>query len=748
MLQFTLEQGSSFTVMFTVLGAALLVTAGLYYRAFRGLRRGQWHLLLVLRAVAIVIVVVLLFRPGFTYYKELKDKPGLVFLLDRSKSMSIADDASGATRFALARQQVEKWWARLKGDFELSLIEFSERAQPVEKIEQLDAMLPDGPATSISRALVMAVNKVPQRTTGTAVLLSDGLHNSARSPLEIATKLGMPVHTVGVGASLRSNAAYRDLQVTAIDCPERMMLNNKAQVTASVEGIGLAGHVTPVFLDDEGKQIQAAELTLDDLEGSQKVTFEFVPTVKGRHTYTVRVPPAGTEKITENNQRSAVTMVVESGIRVLYVEGTLRGEYGALVDRFLARDPDLQFCALVQTRKNVFLERSNIADLKLAGIPSDAETLAKFDVFILGDLDTTFLKPTQQELIARRVEDGAGLIMLGGYHSLGPGGYEGTPIGKLLPVRLGGRDVGQVDEAFLPVLTPEAAVHPIFANIAGFFPTKNAGPKSTGLPPLDGCTRVEAARPGATVLATHAIAGAEMPVLAVQPVGKGRTCVFTGDTTRKWQQGPRAMDQESPFLQFWGQTVRWLAGRAKDVDNQASVVATTDKAFYEPEEPVRIEATVRDQRGEGTNAANVTAEVSGPGGRPEKVALAPQPSAAGHYAGTFEPRTAGKHQVVVEARVGDAVVKADKLNVDVGRPNLEFEKLDLDERMLTRIASDSGGRYVHISTADHLVDQLDKTQRKRRLYQERRLYWPPGLWVIFVSVLTVEWVLRKRFQLR
>ena len=61
--------------------------------------------------------------------------------------------------------------------------------------------------------------------------------------------------------------------------------------------------------------------------------FEFIPTAKGRHTYTVKVPAVAEEKIKENNQRSAVSTVVELGIRVLYVEGTLRAEYGALVDR-------------------------------------------------------------------------------------------------------------------------------------------------------------------------------------------------------------------------------------------------------------------------------------------------------------------------------------------------------------------------------------------------------------------------------
>ena len=152
------------------------------------------------------------------------------------------------------------------------------------------------------------------------------------------------------------------------------------------------------------------------------------------------MPPLPEEKIIENNQRTAVALVVEPGIRVLYLEGTLRAEYGALVDRFLSKDPDLEFCALVQTRRNVFLRGSNIPKLDhWTPSPTRQETINKFDVFIFGDIDSTFIKPEQQELIVKRVQDGAGLVMLGGYHSLGPGGYEGTPIGKILPVRSLGR---------------------------------------------------------------------------------------------------------------------------------------------------------------------------------------------------------------------------------------------------------------------------------------------------------------------
>ena len=747
MFELTLEQGCSVAVMLGVTAAALLLTGLFYYRAYGMLRRRQWQTLLALRIVAILLVVLLLFRPVFSYYEELQEKPPLVFLLDSSASMSISDDASGVSRFNQARSQLEEWWDQLKGDFRLHLIAFSERAAPVSTISFLAGLAPDGKATSLSGAVQAVAQEVSRREKPVAILISDGIHNSARNPVDVAGKLGIVVHTVGVGASLRNNISYRDLQVTGIDCPDRLMLNNKARITGLVDGIGMGGRVVKVVLEDEGKPIQETDLTLDDVEGPQKVEFEFRPTVKGRHTYTVRVPAIPEEKITENNHRSAVAMVVEPGIRVLYVEGTLRGEYGAIVDRFLAKDPDLEFCSLIQTRPNVFLTRTNMEGLQLKSIPSDAETLAKFDVFILGDLDSSYFKPPQQQLLVERVRAGGGLVMLGGYHALGPGGYAGTPLGEILPALLGSREIGQVDEPFLPLLTPDGVRHPIFANIAGFFPTRSGAAKDSGLPDLDGCTRVESPRPGATVLAIHPTDVKQMPVLAVQPVDKGRTAVFCGDTTRKWQQGPRALDQESPFLQFWGQMVRWLAGRSAAVEAKASIAGSTDKGFYEPEEPVRIAAVVRDDKGEGTAAAKVTANVKGPGPA-EQLAMTVVPGPSGHYGAALLPKVAGRYEIVVEARVGELTLATEKLVVEVGRVNLEFEKLDMDEKMLAQIAAAAKGRYYHLSTASALIDQLDRTVEQNKKLVEQPLFWPRWYWALFVGVLSVEWTLRRRFQLR
>ncbi len=772
MFTISLEQGYPVAGMLAV-GAAAIVLVGLFYRrAFGMLRPRQRRLLVGLRCAAIVLVVVLLFRPVLGYRKELKEKPAILFAVDVSGSMSIADDAAEVSRLRQTAGQITGWWKQLGDDFDLHLVAFADRAGKLRGVRQLATLTADGQATSLSRAIGAARAHIRPDDLEAVILVSDGIDNSARDPVELAGKLGAVVHTVGVGATLRSDTSYRDVQVTGIDCPAHLLLGNKAKIKASIEAVGLEGRVVEVVLEDGPEQIGQAELTLDDLEGSQPVAFEFRPTVEGRHNYTARVEPVAEERIEENNRRRAVALVVEPGIRVLYVEGTLRAEYGALVDRFLAKDPDVEFCALVQTRPNVFQRRTNIEGLELGSIPSDEETINTFDVFILGDLDSTFLRPPQQRLLVKRVRDGAGLVMLGGYHSLGPGGYGAAPLGEILPVVLGSRRIGQITEPFLPELTPEGVRHPILAGISGFFPAgSQAEPATVGLPPLEGCTRVDGARPGATVLAVCPSQTPPMPVLAVQRVDRGRAAVFTGDTTRRWQQTPRALGQDSPFLRFWGQMVRWLAGRKESVEAAAGIEATVDKGYYEPDEPVRISAVVRDERGEGAAGVKVTVEIrcagegataglsssansigAGKGGQAahgtQRLTLTAVPGPAGHYAATFEPGRSGTYEIQLEARLGQQRLKAEPLDIEVGRPSLEFERLDLDEKMLRRIAEATGGRYEHITTADRLIEGLGRQQRKKTLLFERRLYYPPVVWILLVGALAAEWTLRKRFQLR
>jgi uncharacterized membrane protein len=746
-LAFARGHGALFVLAVAALALGL---AALFYRQSAGaLPRGKWLTLYGLRAASIVVVLLLLFRPVLSLERDLRHRRSVVLLLDTSASMATTDDPAGLSRLERARRKVAAWSGALNRDLDLRPIAFADTARALESPGDLADLKADGPATSFTRALNTAATTASKDDIAAVVLFSDGLHNTAGDPLAAAKRMGSLVHTVGVGDARRAGGAGPpDVRLDALECPETLPVNNRAKVSARVAQTGLDGRVLTASLEEDGQPVATAEVVLPPAGGTRDVAFEFVPKVKGRHAYTVRLPNLPDESIPQNNSRTAPAQVVDARLKVLYLEGTLRAEYGAIVQRFLSKDPDIDFCALVQTRPGVYLQRTNIDGLALKGLPDDPETLAKFDVIVIGDLDAAAWGSGQLDRVAARVREGAGLLMLGGYHSFGPGGYGGTALEPILPVVPGPRDIGQRAEPFLPVLTPDGANHPIFAGIAPFFPTPGAPAKETGLPPLDGCTRVVGPAPGATVLAVAPGEGTPMPVLAVQPVGKGRAVAFTADTTRNWQQTMRALDQETPFLRFWGQVVRWLANRTEGVKAEAGVTARTDRPAYEPDTEVAILAVVRDRDGEGTDAADVSAAVTGPGAPKGPVPLVPVPGNAGHYRGAFEPSRPGAYVARVVAKVDGQAMTAPEAPFEVGRPNLEFDRLDLDDARLAAIAGATGGQYQHLSTADRLLDTLDRAVRKEHVVLERRLAAPWPGWGLVVVLLTAEWILRRRYALR
>ena len=101
-------------------------------------------------------------------------------------------------------------------------------------------------------------------------------------------------------------------------------------------------------------------------------------------------------------------------------------------------------------------------------------------------------------------------------------------------------------------------------------------------------------------------------------------------------------------------------------------------------------------------------------------AMTLEPGPAGHFRGTFEPKRSGSYEIVVKAQLNRATLTSEKVAVEVGRPNLEFDRLDLDDKMLSRIAAETGGRYLHISTADRLLEELGRQRKKEHVVLEQR----------------------------
>ncbi|TAK22823.1 MAG: hypothetical protein EPO26_10230 [Chloroflexota bacterium] len=184
--------------------------------------------------------------------------------------------------------------------------------------------------------------------------------------------------------------------------------------------------------------------------------------------------------------------------------------------------------------------------------------LGAIDVFVLSDYPASGMTDDDQARILRRVEAGAGLLMIGGWSSFGGprGSWRGTRLAEALPVTIESDD----DRHNTPLGTVLVAVvpnHPATAAIHGRPPCVVCGFNRVGR------------RDGATVLiegyALSVAAGGEpvpslarvdTPILSVWNRGHGRVAALAPDVSPHWAGG----------IIDWGMTRRMLPTGAEVSD--------------------------------------------------------------------------------------------------------------------------------------------------------------------------------------
>jgi len=760
-LSFAPDYPVSFILAVTAL---VLFSVFFFYKRISGTvpaKHLKW--LLGVRVAAMVILLMAIFRPVIRFQRSLFEKSTLLMLLDVSKSMSIRDFPNLPGRLERVKNSLlarKGLLASLQDDFLVSLYYFGGDVERCEGRKDIKGLEPKAEATDLSAAAAGATATVEKADVAGMLVFTDGQHNGPTDAVKELASLGVPVYPVGVGSKLFEQKNFSDILIAAVDAKRSVAVKHTAQINVLVDAVGLGDRMVPVVLKRDETEVAREKLLLDNRKGNQKVTLTYKPEQVGQYSFTVEIPPDSSERIRENNRASFPMIVTDPKLRVLYVEGTLRWEYKYL-KRMLEADPSIDALCLVKTTQGTFYQQGNVEDVKLRGFPKKAEVLQSFDVLIVGDVDRSHFSADQMKMINDCVKSKMGLLMLGGYHSFGPGGYAGTPVEEALPVSVGGRDMGQEKEPFTMTLTQEGMVHPIFAGSGDYFPSPGRG-AAKDVPKLQGCVRVTRPKPGARLLAVHPDRrndAGNLAVLAVQEFGKGRTAALTADTTWKWYLKLRGMGKDSPYVKFWGQLLRWLAGQEQvERAKEAGVTAFMDKPYYEPGETARICARTNDSDGQLTNMAYIVAVVKNKRGRgkPRKIQLPAAPGSQGDYDVEFTPSGPGDYVVEVEATLDKKQLGKVELKFQVGKPNLEFDKLDLnDDGLLKPVAKATGGDYYSLISVDKLADRLKRTQREKRIYGEIDIWRkgplgiPPTVWVFlaFVGLITGEWILRKQRHL-
>ncbi|HUV39915.1 MAG TPA: hypothetical protein VMY39_09895, partial [Planctomycetota bacterium] len=229
------------------------------------------------------------------------------------------------------------------------------------------------------------------------------------------------------------------------------------------------------------------------------------------------------------------------------------------------------------------------------------------------------------------------------------------------------------------------------------------------------------------------------------------TAAFTSTGTHRWYRLTRPLGEDSPYVRFWGQLVRWLSGReARERAVTAGITATLDKDYYDPGEKVLVVASVRDSDGLATDRAEVLVTLTAAPDVMVKRLLPYHPDSAS-YVDQVEPPGPGEYEAAFVATLDGKKLGEVRETFIVGRPSLELERRTPNKELLRTLAArDAADRkYFELSGVGAVVDELRPYTRQRTDPKQWKLRPATSgvVFVLFIALLTVEWILRKHWQL-
>jgi Mg-chelatase subunit ChlD len=360
-----------------------------------------------LRSLAVAGIALALARPVWTSYQS---RVATVVLVDVSDSIS-GDQLSQAQAYVADL-------ARSKGDDSLQVVTFAESPRTVEASTDgfvLARHAGAGAGTDVQAALQLAYGLFPTGTMPKVVVVSDGNQTEGDVVVEAyrARELGVKVAWRSFSGSVSA-----ELRVVGLSLPDDIKVGQPFELTAEI----WSTHTDEVQLtlqQDEFPNPLEPVKTVALREGKNFVKFKSEAKRAGFTTYRLKLARFGRDTEPANNQ-AVLTSPVTGRPRVLYVEGGAR------------HDPR------ASGYFKQALEHENI-DVEVRGpqgIPSDPRKLESYDLVVMSDVPAVLLGAGQMQALDTYVQGlGGGFLIAGGEDSFGSGGYQGTRIEQIMPVR-------------------------------------------------------------------------------------------------------------------------------------------------------------------------------------------------------------------------------------------------------------------------------------------------------------------------
>ncbi len=652
--------------------------------------------------------------------------------LNLAKSILLGDDAALVARIEKGRR------LRVYALSDAARAITGSQAEILTAIEQLAA---DGASTRLGEGLRQVLNDLRGTPPAALVVLTDGI-NTAGEPLAeaaaYAQRKGVPLFAVALG----NDEPLHDLRLHDLLVDEVVFVDDVVNFEFKLTATGYRGEQVQIALraDDDMAPLAETTVTVGNDGEAQRVRLPYRPREVGDFRFVLEVEPRDDEVEADNNSQSRMVSVRREQIRVLLAQAYPSYEFRYLKN-MLERDSTIELDTFLQEADP---EYSELDETALRVFPVRRDELFAYDVIIFGDVNPAFLSATVLEYLVEFVSEsgkGGGMILIAGPQYM-PSEYGGTSLETLIPVELSraqSTPPETISDAFTPRLTPLGTGAP---HLQLGDSSADSATIWQQLPGLYWLYDAAGLKPAARVLAEHPTQlmndGRPMPVICLQYVGAGKVLFHNSDDTWRW----RRLLGDVYFARYWVQAVRYLS-RTKLLGADRAAELSTDRREYQTGDSVRFRVQFVDDRTAPAADDGVQIVVESHGAQNRRLTMTRGTAGRGVFEGTLSQLPEGSYHAWVAAPGSDG--RPPSTDFEVVAPPGEFERVQVDSNALRHASELTGGHHYTLDTVRRLAKDLPRgrqipVESLPRIDLWNR--WP--LVLLFVGLITTEWVLRKR----
>lgn len=682
-----------------------------------------------------ILAIVALMDPAWRNARPSDDSQKVAVVNDISTSMDVEDDGSNS-RTGRAQEMMNAIERELKGIASVENYHFD-----VDILEAEDAPVNGTRNTDLGRTVVSLSENPGLSDCKAVVLVTDGgdeLIRSERLP-------DVPIYILGVGTD---SSTWDDLEISNTDIPEEVELDTPFKVSADIvvhsksDDFAKKTAEVDVWIEKEvaGQYQQLQSVRVAPRKNNGRVEFELpAEETEGVYNFRLSVKDVDGEMTTLNNTREFAVDVREKSINVLLYGNMLDVNFSMLKREF-SNDETIKLTSVYRKNAEVFLidgARQEGDQVFSRGFPADEEVLNLYTCIVLGSFPAEFINPASFTAIKQYVENGGNLVLLGGPKSFDKGGYFKTALAPLIPWKESNAARGISAGQFPVVIPPEGSGHGLSSATAAIL-------KDVTSPVFYSVNKVGERRSGALSLMNASVGAQIVPVVALQPYGKGQTLGVATDTLWRWSR--MEGDISGAFAQFWRDSIRYMAG---EIEGGRFLTVDWDRKRYRPSEEAHADISVVGRYAEGEVHLKGSVEHEG---TTQEISIILTDGNDFTTKVFFPDR--GDYKIKLEATLAGEPLDSYQRVLRVGSNVSEGADLAVDHPFLENLAARSGGSYQREADTGQLIERLkamlmtSADPHDTPLVREPTLFGVLPIFILLVmGVLVWEWFLRRRMNI-